>query len=175
MPMKHKAIWALGIAAFAALGGVAGYLFVYQGNVVVNVKDAVGIWSHVNVTFSTVQIHRSGMDNATWDSINVGTRTVDLAVLTNLSTLLGSARLSPGHYEQIRIMVTSATGVLASTGQSFTLNVTDGGVGKFVQQFDVRSMGTTTITIDVDLMASIVWTPAGHYNFTPVIGSVSVG
>ncbi len=172
--MKHAALWAIGIAAIAVLGGLGVYYFAYDGNIVVNVKDSVGIWSHVNVTFSTVQIHRSGMDNATWDSINVQTRTVDLAVLTNLSTLLGSARLAPGHYEQIRVVVLSAEGVTV-TGAHWTLNVTDGGVGKFVQQFDVRSGGQTTVTLDIDLSTSIVWMGAGlGYTFHPVIGSVEV-
>jgi uncharacterized protein DUF4382 len=172
MPMKHAVLWALGVALVAGLSGVAGYLFLYEGSVAVYVKDAPGVWSHVNVTFSMVEIHRSGMGNATWESLTLGTRTVDLVALTNLTALIGSGRLGPGHYEQIRIMVISASAV-DITGKTWTVNVTNGDL-KIVQQFDLRSNAQTNIVLDIDLTASIRWTGSA-YVFTPVIGSVTVG
>jgi Domain of unknown function (DUF4382) len=173
MPMKRTRLWAIGIGALVILGGVAAYLFLYEGSVAISVKDASGAWSHVFVTFSAVDIHRSGMDAATWDHLSLGTRTVDLAVLTNVSELLGTARLTPGHYEQIRLNVSSATGV-DLTGKSWTLNVTNG-EAKIVQQFDIRSGAQTNILVDIDLSRCIVGTQATGYSFTPVIGNVTVG
>jgi Domain of unknown function (DUF4382) len=168
MPMKHAALWALGIAAVAVLGGFGTYYFLYEGSVAVSVKDApTGSLAHVNVTFSSVAIHRSGKDNATWDTVSVGTRTVDLLTLTNVSMLLGNARLAPGHYEQIRLDVTSATATDLS-GHPWTVNVTDGQL-KVVQQFDVMSGKTTNIVVDIH----IDWTGTG-YILTPMIGSVTM-
>ncbi len=171
--MKHARLWAIGIGALVILGGVAGYLFLYEGSVAVSVKDASGPWSHVYVTFSAVDIHRSGMDAATWDHLSLGTRTVDLAVLTNVSQLLGTVRLTPGHYEQIRINVTSATATDLS-GKSWTLSVTNG-EAKIVEQFDVRSGAQTNILIDINLSRCIIGTQGTGYSFTPVIGNVTVG
>lgn len=168
MPMKHAAFWALGIAAVAVLGGIGSYLYLYEGSVAVSVKDAPsGSLAHVNVTFSSVAIHRSGQGNATWDTVSVGTRTIDLLTLKSVSVLLGSARLSPGHYEQIRIDVASATAT-DITGHVWTVNVTDGQL-KIVQQFDVMSGKQTNIVVDI----TAVWTGTG-YILTPVIGNVTV-
>ncbi len=168
-----RALTALAVAALLVVGGIAAYVLLYEGSVAVSVKDASGAWSHVDVTFSSVDIHRSGMDAATWDHLSLGTRTVDLAVLTNVSQLLGTARLTPGHYEQMRINVSSATGV-DSTGHSWTLNVTHG-EAKIVEQFDVRSGTQTNILVDIDLSRCIIGSAATGYSFTPVIGSVTVG
>ncbi len=167
--MRTKPVLALGIAVLVILGGFAAYLFLYEGSVAVRVKDAVGQWDHVYVTFSAVDIHRSGKDNASWDQVFSGSRKVDLAALTNLSELLGSIRLAPGHYEQTRLTVTNVTAV-TTAGATFYVGLVNGTL-KIVQQFDVTSGKETTITIDIDLSRSIVGNGSG-YVFTPVIGAV---
>jgi hypothetical protein len=167
MAMKNAKVWAVALAAVIVGGGVAAYIFAYEGNVAVYVKDAVGVWDHVYVTFSAVDIHESGKSDATWSQVFSGKATVDLAVLTNLSRLLGSVRLAPGHYEQIRITVSNVTGVTA--GATVTITVVNGTL-KIVQQFDVSSARTTAITLDVDLGRSIHGNVTG-WTFTPVIGA----
>jgi hypothetical protein len=75
--------------------------------------------------------------------------------------------LAPGHFEQIRITVTDARGVIA--GASVTIGVVNGTL-KIVQQFVVSSGKTTAITLDVNLNSSIHGNATG-WVFTPVIGA----
>jgi hypothetical protein len=164
--MKAK-LWAVALVAVVIAGGAAAYVFVYEGNVAVYVRDAPGAWDHVYVTFSAVDIHESGKANASWSQVFSGKATLDLVALRNLSQLLGGARLAPGHFEQIRITVTDARGVIA--GASVTIGVVNGTL-KIVQQFVVSSGKTTAITLDVNLDSSIHGNATG-WVFTPVIGA----
>ncbi len=170
--MKKAALWALAIAVLVVAGGVAAYFFVYDGAVAVYVKDAptIGSWSHVYVTFTAVDIHESGKDNATWSTPFSGKATVDLVTLTNVSQLLGSSRLSPGHYEQIRLTVTNVTGVFAGTTVYLTVV---NGTAKIVEEFDVASGKTTTITVDVNLSSCIHGSLMTGFDFTPVFGATA--
>jgi len=167
--MKHAGLWAIAIAAIVIAGGVAAYYLVYQGEVAVYVKDAPATWRYVNVTFSGVSIHESGNGNASWN-VTTKTQTVDLAALTNVSQLLGSIRLNPGHYQQIRLSVVKVTGVLAN-GTSVNIEVPpDNATIKVVGQFTVSSGQTTSITVDVFLDRSIR-DVNGTWMFLPVVGS----
>lgn len=169
--MKNARLWAVGIAVLVVLAGIAAYFLVYQGTVAIYVKDAPGTWDHVYVTFSAVQIHESGQDNASWTTVSSTQQTVDLAALTNVSQLLGSVRLNPGHYEQIRLTVVNVTGVLNGTTQSVNITVPpDNAILKVVGQFTVSSGQTTTVTVDIFLDRSI-HDVNGTWMFTPVVGS----
>jgi hypothetical protein len=168
--MKHAVLWAIAVALIAVVGGIAAYSLAYEGNVAVYVKDAPGAWAHVYVTFSAVAIHESGKDNATWNTVSSSKATVDLAALTNVSQLLGSVRLSPGHYEQIRLNVVNVTGVLAGTSVSVGITVPpDNATLKLAGQFTVASGATTTLTVDIHLDTSIHLVGAA-WVFTPVAG-----
>jgi hypothetical protein len=169
--MKNARLWALGIALLVVLGGIAAYFLVYQGTIAVYVKDARGPWEHVYVTFSAVQIHESGKDNASWTTVSSTKQTVDLASLTNVSQLLGTVRLNPGHFEQIRLTVVNVTGVLTGTTQSVSITVPpDNATLKVVGQFTVASGQTTKVTVDIRLDQSIH--PVGStWVFNPVFGS----
>ncbi len=167
--MKHAGLWAIAVAAIVIAGGVAAYYLVYEGQVAVYVKDAPGTWEHVNVTFSGVAIHESGNGNASWN-VTSTTQTVDLAKLTNVSQLLGSIRLNPGHYQQIRLSVVKVTGVL-SNGTKVNLELPpDNATLKVVGQFTVSSGQTTSITVDIFLDRSIR-DVNGTWMFLPVFGS----
>ena len=172
--MRHAVVWAIAVALIAVVGGIAAYSLAYEGNVAVYVKDAPGAWAHVYVTFSAVAIHESGKDNATWSTVSSTKTTVDLVALTNVSQLLGSVRLSPGHYEQIRLSVVNVTGVLAGTTVSVNIAVPpDNATLKIPGQFTVRSRATTTLTVDISLDASIHLV-GGAWVFAPV-ADVTVG
>jgi len=169
--MKHARLLAVGIALLVVVAGVAAYFLLYQGTVAVYVKDAPGTWEHVYVTFSGVAIHESGKDNASWAPISSTKQTVDLAALTNVSQLLGTVRLNPGHYEQIRLSVVNVTGVL--TGTTETVNITvppDNATLKIVGQFTVASGQTTSVTVDIFLDRSIHLV-GSTWVFSPVFGS----
>lgn len=167
--MKKTALLAIGVAILVVAGALAAYFLVYQGSVAIYVKDATGPWSHVFVTVSAVAIHESGKDNASWTTISTKTQTVDLAVLTNMSALLGGARLNPGHYEQIRLSVVNVSGILKGTTASVTIAVPpDNATLKVPGQFTISSAKTTTVTLDILLDASIIPDGSG-WAFQPVV------
>lgn len=169
--MAHAKLWAIGLAAFLAVGGVAAYLFLYEGSVSVYVKDDPGLWAHVYVNFTGVYIHEANAGNGSWTPLTLAKGTVDLASLTNTSEFLASLHVGPGHYTQLRIDVGSAYGVLNATGATVTFTVPSG-VLKTDRSFNVTSGKTTTLTADISL-DHIVQTPDG-WVFTPVIGDVTV-
>ena len=166
--MKHARLLAVAIAVLVIVGGIAAYFLLYEGAVAVYVTDAPGQWENVWVTFSGVSIHQSGQ-NASWN-VTSTEQTVDLAALTNVSALLGKISLSPGHYQQIRLSVVNVTGRLVGSTQILTINVPpDNGTMKIAGQFVISSGQTTTITIDINLAASL-HDVNGTWMFTPVVG-----
>ena len=166
--MKHARLLAVAIAALVIVGGIAAYFLLYEGSVAVYVKDAPGQWEHVWVTFSGVSIHQSGQ-NASWN-VTSTEQTVDLAALTNVSQLLGKISLNPGHYQQIRLSVVNASGQLVGSSQSLTIVVPpDNATMKIAGQFTIVSGQTTSITVDINLAASL-HDVNGTWMFTPVVG-----
>lgn len=175
--MANKALLAVGLAAIVVLAGVAAWYFLYEGTVTVNLRSTSGLmaasldgWDHVDVTFSAVQIHESGKDNASWTTVSSSTQIIDLVALTSVSQLLGSAKLSPGHYEQIRLTVVKVTGVLAGSTTPIDITVVND-TAKIAGQFTVSSGATTTITVDVDLASCLHGNTVTGYTFTPAFAA----
>ncbi len=127
-------------------------------------------WSHVYVTFTVLQAHEANdSNNSGWHNVSVS-NTIDLMSVKTVSALLGSAQLPAGQYTQLRIVVEKAWGV-TSTGKSFVFTVPSGDL-RTDDPFTVTVGQTASLTLDVNLSHSIVWTAMG-YVFTPVIGSIS--
>ena len=126
-------------------------------------------WSHVYVTFTVVQaMQANDSNNSGWHDINVS-NTVDLMSVQTTAALLGSAQLPAGQYTQLRIVVEKAWGV-TSTGKTYAFTVPSGDL-RTDDPFTVATGQTASLTLDVNLSHSIVWTAMG-YVFTPVIGSI---
>ncbi len=127
-------------------------------------------WSHVYVTFTVVQaMQANDSNNSGWHNVSVS-NTVDLMSVKTVSALLGSAQLPAGQYTQLRIVVEKAWGV-TSSGKTYDFTVPSGDL-RTDDPFTVTVGQTASLTLDVILSHSIVWTAMG-YLFTPVIGSVS--
>ena len=196
--MKSTAFAVSVLAMLLAVAGVAGYMVVAHGSLPfasapasaggmgtldvfvtdappANVTPANGTpgnvtWSHVYVTFAVLQAHEANATNESgWHDFNVS-QTIDLMSVKTASALLGSAQLPAGEYTQLRIVVEKAWGV-TSTGKSYNFTVPSGDL-KTDDPFTVATGQTTSLTLDVNLSHSIVWTAMG-YVFTPVIGSIS--
>ena len=127
-------------------------------------------WSHVYVTFTVLQAHEANDSNDSgWHNVSVSA-TVDLMSVRTVSALLGSAQLPAGQYTQLRIVVQKAWGV-TSTGKTYVFTVPSGDL-RTDDPFTVATGQTSSLTLDVSLSHSIVWTDHG-YLFTPVIGPIA--
>lgn len=148
-------------------GGTAGF-----GTLAVSIQDAPASanWTHVWVTFSRIQAHEANAMNETgWFNVTEQTGTVDMVGLTSVAQLLGAGKLAAGTYTQLRLVVSSATGVMANgTKVDF---VVPSGVLKTDHPFTITAGQTTSLTLDVDLARSIVHADS-MWLFLPVIGSV---
>jgi len=140
----RRALIALVVAAAVAIAGVAAYVYAYEGSLNVAVRDASGAWSHVYVTFTQVWVHEAGKsEDVGWHNLTVAQSSIDLI---------------------------AATGQLLD-GTNVVFSVPSGDV-KAVTPFEVRSGSTTTLTVDIDLVRSIVMNGSG-WTFTPVFGQVT--
>jgi len=147
-------------------GGSSGF-----GTLEVSVQDAPASvnWTHLWVTFARIQAHEANATNETgWFNVTQ-TGTVDLAALKTVSQLLGTANLAAGMYTQLRIDVSSATGVMENGTTVRFIVPSD--VLKTDDPFNVTVGQTTSLTLDIDLSRSIVHADS-KWLFVPVISAV---
>ncbi len=139
------------------------------------------------VTFSEVSVHMSGGDFVTLPFASGGSsRTCDLKKLVGSQDVLGAGPLAPGHYTQIRLVVSGAAlyfdnpssgGACGATinpppGRSAVVDVPSGDL-KLNREFDLTT-AQTTITLDFDGDRSIKQTGNGKYTMSPVVSVLSV-
>jgi len=145
---------------------------------IVTISDAPSEnFSHINVTFSQVKVHKAGLNNSTsgWIVFDMEPKTVDMIYLHeyNLTEVLGVQNLSVGVYSKLWIVVDGATGVLKETGENIVFDVPSGDL-KYQKPFIIQE-GNTTIDVEIDLDRSILYVPQGGvYKLTPVISDVEI-
>jgi hypothetical protein len=142
----------------------------------------------VLVTFSSVSAHLTGGAFVTVPfASGASSRTCDLKKLVGAQDVLGTGVLTPGHYTELRLIVSSATiyfdatstgaacaaTIAAPSGASAAVMVPSDEI-HLNREFDVTAAAATTITLDFHGDESITRTGNGQYLMTPVIGIVSV-
>jgi hypothetical protein len=141
------------------------------------------------VTFSEVTAHRSGEGGFTAIPFAgaATSRTCDLKKLTDAQDVLGTASLAPGHYTQMRLVVSSAAlyfdnpsegpacapTIAAPAGRSEQIEIPSGEV-RLNREFTVAEGGASTILLDFDGDRSVRETGNGRYMMNPVITVLSV-
>lgn len=114
-------------------------------------------------------------------------RTCDLKKLAGPQDVLGTGALPLGHYEQIRLKVSTATiyfdnpssgpacapSIPPPPGRSAPLTIPSG-IVKLNREFDVKTSTATTIVLDFDGDKSIQENGNGRFMMKPVIRVVSV-
>lgn len=174
MANAKTVLMAVVVASIVAVASASAYIVLRGesdfGTIRVFVKDAPEDWSHVNVTFSKVEIHQADEDNESgWHNVTMVEDTIDLIPLTNISALLAEYEVPVGKYTQIRIYVLSAVGVMTDgTTVNFTV---PSGVLKTNHPFNISSDEATSLTVDIDLSKSIV-NNGDEWKFTPVLGAI---
>jgi len=193
IPMKTALMASIGLAVVVALAGVVSLTARFGSNpnpgstsggtggtgggssgfgtLEVSVQDAPASvnWTHLWVTFARIQAHEANATNETgWFNVTQ-TGSVDLAALKTVSQLLGTAKLAAGMYTQLRIDVSSATGVMENGTTVHFIVPSD--VLKTDDPFNVTVGQTTSLTLDIDLSRSIVHADS-KWLFVPVISAV---
>jgi uncharacterized protein DUF4382/carboxypeptidase family protein len=186
-----------GLAALTAAGcGSSGSgSSAGSGQFTVLMSDAppnLGNVTEVNVTISKVEVHPStsgtsaspqqpGTGTGTadqpeagaWKTVFQGTKTFNLLTLANVKDVttlphLVDGGLTAGHYDQLRLIVDSAT--IKVDGQTSPLTIPSGGnTGLKTQPFDVASQQDTVLVLDFDVSQSVIKTGNGQYMLHPVI------
>jgi hypothetical protein len=190
----RQACWSGLLAMSLALIGCSGSSTApsSSSSFTLSLKDAPFVGAKaLLVTFSEVSAHASGGNfNTLPFSGGATSRTCDLMKLTTATGVLGTGALAPGHYTQIRLMVSSATlyfdnatpagtacapSIAAPAGKSAPVTIPSGDV-RLNREFDIATSGATTsnILVDFDGNQSVVDTGNGTYMMTPVVTIVSV-
>lgn len=161
----------MGIALIAA--GVAYYVTsTSSGTLAVQIRDTPLAWSHLLVSFSEVSVHPASAPNGTgWILLSLQTGHLDFLALGTGSAVLATGHIAAGAYSSIRVLVSAASGVLAS-GAPVVLSVTNG-IIEVDTAVTVRGATATTVTFDFNLTQSITQTSAG-WAFSPVLGPTVV-
>jgi len=181
---------AVAVAAIVILGGVGAYLLLRGGDtgeISIYVKDVPADWKYLNVTFSSVAVHKADADsdnntaaNATdeggeWIDVPLAQETIDLRAYVDVSALLAAGNISTGQYTQVRIIVDSVVGTLQD-GTEVEFKVPSGEL-KIITMFTIEDGETTKLTVDIDLAdpESIVYTASGEWIFKPILGEITEG
>ena len=142
------------------------------GTLAVRIHDSPSTWSALTVTFSEVAVHAGdGRNGSDWVLLRLAEARIDVVTPGSLTQLLALDRLAPGTYTQLRMVVIAVQGVL-SGGSPVTLTVPNGMLMTSVP-FIIHGGGTTTLSVDLDLVRS-VHEANGVWIFSPVVGQVTV-
>jgi len=172
-------------AALALFAGACSSSSSNDANFRVNLTDApmTGVQA-VNVTITAVRVHQSSgaaSDAAGWRELPVtAAMPVDMLRIRGLLYELCTATLTPGNYQQVRLVVRQNAGDAPPFRNSVT--TADGAVRplempddmKIVHSFTVADGTTTDLTLDLKVAESMRQRGNGEYFMQPVIGASSV-
>lgn len=151
-------------------GGGGSSLDNGTGQLQINLVDAPLNADEINVTITSVQVHKSG---GGWATVKEFTEPLTLNLLdyssSGASYLLADSPLDAGHYTMIRLILSSAEIVIG--GQSHPVdisNVTQTGV-KCNGQFTVGDGQLVALMLDFNAGKSFVTTGGGNYKLQPVM------
>lgn len=177
MKLTHFWIFTYGIILSSLIAGCDSSSDPAETTGTFNVKitDAPADFDAVNITFSEVSVNQSGGSAIV---VSDSTQTINLIEWSNgNSTPLGSIELEAGTYNQIRLIIDSASVII--DGVVSTVKVPSGAQTglKLTHQFTMEVGSTYDLMIDFDASRSVVRTgPSANptYSLKPTIRLVSV-
>ena len=140
----------------------------YAGRVVFGIADkavSLGSVTGISITVDSVEAHMSG---GNWTAVSSKQMIFDLLQLKAQGTpqLLADVNLTPGTYEQLRLIVSKVVVVDASGSHDAKL---PSGELKLVGQLNVAANSTSAVTFDFVADESLHETGNGEYVLAPVI------
>jgi len=145
------------------------------GTFSVRITDSPAAFEAVNITFSEVSVNQSGGSAIV---VSDSTQTINLIEWSNgLSKPLGSIELEAGTYNQIRLIIDSASVII--DGVASAVKVPSGAQTglKLTHQFTLEAGSTYNLMIDFDASRSIVITgpkASPSYHLKPTIRLVAM-
>ena len=120
----------------------------------VRITDSPAAFDAVNITFSEISVNQSGGSDIV---VNDSTQTINLIEWSNgLSTPLGSIELETGTYNQIRLLIESASVTIDGVISDVTVPSGAQTGLKLTHQFTLEAGSTYDLMIDFDASRSIV-------------------
>jgi hypothetical protein len=143
-----------------------------QGRLKIHLTDAPADYDEVNITFSSIEIHR---EDTGWFTVSTEIQNVDLLTLRNGATVLfADTILSVGKYTQIRLHIVDAEVVV--DGITYPLEIPSGDQSglKLIHPFEIIPDFTVELLLDFDAHRSIHQTGNGRYIMKPTIRVVPI-
>lgn len=163
------------IASLIAAGLMAGCDLSSSGNsegtLNVRLTDAPATYEAVYIDIQTVELNVGTEQQEEWQTISNGPMRLDLLKLNNgADTLLGTAELEAGTYNQLRFILGDNNEVIID-GESNNLTVPSGLETGYKVNLNavVTEDSATTKIIDFDAARSIAVTGNGQYILNPVL------
>jgi len=144
-----------------------------QGMVKIYLTDLPATYDSVNIAVSEVWVHKADTSDTAggWIMLSDSTRVFNLLDLANgAMAILDSGSLDPGHYTQIRLLITDGS-YLVIEDQRYDLEIPSGyqsGV-KLTHQFTIEENTLYELILDFDAERSIVHTGGDKYKMKPTI------
>lgn len=158
-----------GTGADAASTAATAYL-------VMSITDAPAALNiqKAEVTISKVRVHIAGSPDedpnvtteAGWSAVSEEAKTFDLVAIKGVKEMLGSAKLAPGKYTQVRLDVDSAKVTIDGTEHDLTI---PSRTIKLVKPFTLVNGTETKLTLDFDAAESIKEAGKDKYTMRPTI------
>ena len=150
---------------------------VSEGTMTIYLTDTPAGFDAVNVVVSQVSVHLADQDSASgWKVLCDTTQAFDLLELRNgAMALFADHQLDPGHYTQIRLIITDGSKVIVD-GEQYDLEIPSGyqsGV-KINHQFQIQEDVTYELLLDFEAEKSIIEKGNGQYQMKPVIRAIAM-
>ncbi len=149
-------------------GGIAAAISVSPGSTVFSISDSptVAAITAVNVTVDSAMIHSA--TTGKWYVILNTPKTFNLVTLRNISSVLATANLSAGNYNEILLETPNATAVVNNQTIQVLL---PSGVLRLFGNFNIsgNTSSPSWINIDINLDKSLHFTGNGELIMLPVI------
>ena len=148
-----------------------------MGEITVYLVDSPSSYDAVNIMVSRLEVHNSDIasGDSGWIVINNQPAMYDLLDFRNgVTTVLGNAKLDPGHYTQMRLMIDNGSHVIVD-GTQYDLFIPSGDTSgfKFTHAFTIEENTLYELTVDIDAKKSVFLAGANHYILQPTLRIVA--